>query len=167
MKTFKSLRTERGITQHELAMRAGVSTQAVMRYEQGLYEGLSYSIARNLAIMTDTPVDEVYKTYDLARNEQQLNADLTKVPPIRLLGDKHPFETFREDVMKSKGKNPSRIAFCILLAIHPATVAEYDSGRVKHMPALIERALDNAGLDSEYLDTLKTLGEIWYERHSA
>lgn len=162
---IKEIRLRHGISQKGMAQLADMSPQAVMRYEQGVYDNLSNKLADALALLDSRPVDEVHSLYAQGREEVQVSANFTNVPPLKIIRGVHPFWTFREDVMLQRGLEPSRIAFCILLAIHPATVAEYDNGRVAHMPALIERALNNAGMDHEVLDTLKTFGELWYERH--
>lgn len=163
---IKEARLRRGISQRELAGLAGMSAQAVMRYEQGLYENLSDKLATATAELDSQPVGEVIRDYALYRDFVQREASLAVVPPAELRHGEHPFTTFERNLMRSKGKRPSRISFCILLAIHPATVAEYDMGKVKHMPALIERALINAGMHNEDIETLKTFGELYYERNN-
>ncbi len=163
---IKEVRTRHGISQRQVAHLSGMSAQAVMRYEQALYENLSMKLATAVGELDDLSPSVVCSDYSYYREEVQVSANLTECPPIRFIAGEHPFLTFRTEVLRSKGLNESRMAFCILLAIHPATVLEYDSGRTRTMPALIERALVTAGMDTEVIETLKTFGELWYERHT-
>ncbi len=162
---IKEVRQRHGISQIELASLADMSAQAVMRYEQSVYDKISLKLAQALADLEQCPVGEIEVRYDLHRHEVQVYANLTITPPLRIALGEHPFETFRKDVMRAKGLKESRMAFCILLAIHPAVVSEYDSGRTRQMPALIDRALNNAGMPYALIETLNTFGELWYERH--
>lgn len=165
---IKRVRLERSITQREVADRADMSAQAVMRYEQGLYENLSDKLLIVIGNIADMACDDIQAEYNTFRNWKQVSAGqyLQSPPPLYFTNTLHPFKNFRQRLTSGAVGNESRMAFCQLLAVHPATVAEYDEGKVKAMPALIERALLNAGLDQEYLRSLQELGEIWYERHS-
>lgn len=165
---IKRARLSRSITQREVARLADMSPQAVMRYEQGLYENLSMKLLNAISELIDIPRVVIETDYDSYRDWKQKAAGqyLQQPPPLYFNEALHPFKNFRQRLTSGAVGNESRMAFCILLAVHPATVAEYDEGKVKSMPALIERALKNAGLSDEYLKSLQELGEIWYERHS-
>lgn len=168
MNIIKELRQEKGLTQRQIATLSDMSAQAVMRYEQGLYEGLSAKLRDTLAELADLDPNLIDYNYEQFREAVQFEARayVLPPPPIVITADKHPFCHFRETVSKRRNGAASRISFCILLAMHPATVAEYDEGKVIHMPALIHRGLTNAGLSSDYLNQLSAVGELWYERHS-
>lgn len=164
--SIRDFRLKLGLTQKELGYRADMTSQAVMRYEQHLYESLSDSLAEALATAGDCPVGEVHRLYNERREEIQIEANLNSTPPLVLEVGTHPFETFRVGLMRDRGLKESRIAFCILLALHPSVVADYDSGRMKKMPALIRRGLLTGGMPLDKIDLLDTFGEIAYERRS-
>ncbi len=169
MNIIKRTRLDLGITQREVAQLAEMSPQAVMRYEQGLYENLSDKLATTIGMLSGTPLIEVNRQYGLDRIATQVAAwkYVAVPPPIHFTETLHPFLNFRQGITTAAVGNRSRMSFCILLACHPATVAEYDSGRVGNMPALIKRALVNADISAEYLKTLCEMGEIWYERYGS
>ena len=167
MNIIKQTRLDLGITQREVAQLAGMSPQAVMRYEQSLYENLSDKLAAAISTISGVTLEDIYKQYVIDRTQQQVSAwrYVAIPPPIHFTDSVHPFLNFRQGITTAAVGNRSRMSFCILLAVHPATVAEYDSGRVSAMPALIKRALINADISAEYLKTLCEMGEIWYERY--
>lgn len=166
---IKTTREQRGITQREVARLAGMSPQGVMRYEQGLYENLSVKLRDAIVELTDWEPYKVDMLYHAFRVDTQIRAGqyLAEPPPIHFTETRTPFLNFREGLTSGAVGTKSRMAFCILLAVHPATVQQYDEGKVKYMPALIKRALINGGLRGDYLKSLCEVGEIWYERHSA
>lgn len=166
---IKTTRLQRGITQREVAKLAGMSPQGVMRYEQGLYENLSVKLRDAIVELTDWPPYKVDQLYHAFRVDTQIKAQeyLADPPPIHFTETRPPFLNFREGLTSGAVGTKSRMAFCIMLAVHPATVQQYDEGKVKYMPALIKRALINGGLNGDYLKSLCEVGEIWYERHSA
>lgn len=55
---LKKIRTQKGITQDELATKCGVSQQAVCNYEAGIREPSLYTLKR-LASVLDCTVDEL------------------------------------------------------------------------------------------------------------
>lgn len=181
---IKEARLSLGLTQSDLAYLAHMSPQAVMRYEQGLYEAPSMKLVRALAYqLTLRTCEETSSSFQPTENTHILNLKsayttfrlatqasvgrFMRFPPeLHLVGDEHPFLTFRKAMTKGAVGKDSRASFCILLALHPAVVAEYDSGRCRTMPALIKRALSNTGLEDDYIKNLDVLGEIWYDRHN-
>lgn len=165
---IKESRLALGVTQREVARLANMSPQAVMRYEQGLYENLSTKLCSAVADMANLSEAEVEVYYASFRAETQRAAiRFLRNPPPLQINETHPFRLFREGLTSGAVGNKSRMAFCILLAVHPATVAQYDEGKVKHMPSLIRRALEVGELDATYLKSLMEFGEIWYERHTS
>lgn len=166
MNIFKEVRLRHSMTQRQIAELAHVSPQAVMRYEQGLYEQPSIKLVAVIAELSGLPPETVVMKYDMFRDDHQKAAYRFMIPnpPLRIEEGKHPFTTYREAITDRAVGRSSRISFCILLALHPAVVAEYDSGHCEKMPALISRALINTGIDTEFIENLAALGEVWYDR---
>lgn len=166
---IKSARLARGLSQRGLANLASMSPHALLRYEQGLYEHISPALLETICLQFDLDAATVAHDYNVFRMETQRSAhewmrdsDLT---PIQISPDVHPFVSFREGVTLRAVGRTSRIRFCILLAINPAVVLNYDNGRQGPMPTLIREALINAGLKDEYLKKLDIYGQLWHERY--
>ena len=165
---IKKLRLDRGLTQREVAQRTGMTTHAVLRYEQGLYEHLSPNLTAYYAtlIVGATP-EMIQRTYtqDRILKQQYANEHFNSLPPLSIRAGEHPFLTFRKYITQRAVGKDSRMAFCILLALNPAVVYTYDMGKQPTMPSLIREGLLNAGVGEAYLQGLMQLGEIWYERN--
>ena len=170
MNPIKEARLNAGMSQKELAALSNMSTHAVLRYEQGLYENLSNNLLMTLSDHLGLSADEhklMLQAYDNFRLEtQRAAAPLMEHPsPIQINVDFHPFVAFREHItMRAVGK-ANRMRFCILLALNPAVVLNYESGKQGPMPALIKAGLTNAKLDKGYLEMLEIYGQIWHERY--
>lgn len=164
---IKKLRLDRGLTQREVAQHTGMTTHAVLRYEQGLYEHLSPALANYYAELTDDSPENIQLAYLADRHCTQFNASeaFNSLPPLSIRAGGHPFLTFRRYITQRAVGKDSRMAFCILLALNPAVVYTYDMGKQPTMPALIKQGLLNAGVGEAYLQGLMQLGEIWYERN--
>ena len=55
----------------------------------------------------------------------------------------------------------SRMSFCNLLGLHPATVVDYERGLTRTMPAGIREALIEVGFSDEYVNDLASIQEAW------
>lgn len=66
---LKKIRTQKGITQEELATKCGVSQQAVCNYEAGIREPSLYTVKR-IASTLDCTVDEL-----LAEDEMETSCE--------------------------------------------------------------------------------------------
>lgn len=165
---IKKLRLDRGLTQREVAQHTGMTTHAVLRYEQGLYEHLSPALADYYAtlIVGATP-EMIQRTYTTDRilTQQYASEHFNSLPPLTIRAGEHPFLTFRKYITTRAVGKDSRMAFCILLALNPAVVYTYDMGKQPTMPSLIREGLAGAGVGEAYLQGLMQLGEIWYERN--
>lgn len=161
MNPFKKLREQHNITQETLARVAGVTTQSILRYEQGLYEKPSDKIVNALSSLTGAKPPVLKLKYEIWRRFQQERASpiFVVIRPLQLKPGEHPFITFRTNQGYA-----SRMAFCKLLAIHPSVVADYEKGRQKHMPRMIKQALINADCREEILTQLDQFGVIYYDR---
>lgn len=166
MNPIKELRQEFGLTQRALAEKAQISPTAVLRYEQGLYEAPSEKIMDVFEeYQPDTSVWLSYH-YTNWRHIQQGNAGkyFTELPSLGNFEGEHPFATFRRRITTRAVGKDSRISFCILLAIHPAVVLEYEKCRSRRLPNLIREALVRAYVPEDYINDLASLGEIYHDR---
>lgn len=59
---LKALRESRGLTQDELAERAGVSVAAIRKHEQGAYNDAKLSFTIALADALGTPIQALFVT---------------------------------------------------------------------------------------------------------
>lgn len=57
---LKALRESRGLTQDELAERAGVSVAAIRKHEQGAYNDAKLSFTVALADALNTPIEALF-----------------------------------------------------------------------------------------------------------
>ena len=167
---MKTIRLNAGKTQREVASETNMTTHAVLRYEQHLYEHLSPNLAKYYASLSPDPrtnAQRIQEQYTAARLQIQFNAAeyFQSLPPLSIRAGEHPFLTFRKYITTRAVGKDSRMAFCILLALNPAVVYTYDMGKQPTMPSLIREGLLNAGVGEAYLQGLMQLGEIWYERN--
>ena len=164
---MKTIRLNAGKTQREVANETNMTTHAVLRYEQHLYESLSPNLATYYANLADTIPVLIQSQYHQERLAIQSDASeyFNSLPPLSIRAGEHPFLTFRKYITTRAVGKDSRMAFCILLALNPAVVYTYDMGKQPTMPSLIREGLLNAGVGEAYLQGLMQLGEIWYERN--
>lgn len=167
MNPIKELRKKHNLTQRALAEQAGISPTALLRYEQGLYEEISEKIVDALyGIDDDAALLRVQ--YRWWRQDHQLEAAkyFKPLPHLVVIGDEHPFVTFRRSITTRAVGKDSRISFCILLAIHPSVVLDYEASKQEHMPNLIQVALTAAGVPEHYINSLDQLGGVYYDRRT-
>jgi transcriptional regulator with XRE-family HTH domain len=165
---IRAARRSLNLTQRSLAEQAGISPTAVLRYEQGLYEEISDKIYRTLLEYEplDVSIVDLPAYYRAWRTHHQYEASkyFNPLPALAVLSDEHPFVTFRRSITTRAVGKDSRISFCILLAIHPSVVLDYEAGKQEHMPNLIQQALANAGVSARYINSLDQLGGVYYDR---
>lgn len=183
MNPIKELRNQLGLTQQDLANLAGISQQGVLRYEQSLYEEPSDKLVNTLVNTVSahelslegtelsqysgpapTPGDlrnAIIEAYTANRLEVQREAEYLFRHPhnVTRIGNQHPFETWRTKVLDSG----SRMKFCILLAVHPSVVAEYEKGRRRYIPRSLREALLTAGVGNNLLSDLDYAGSLYYD----
>jgi hypothetical protein len=166
MNPIKELRRKHNLTQRSLAEQAGISPTAVLRYEQGLYEQISEKIVDALAEHEPNCRMYIRASYLEWRFNHQKEATkyFNPLPALAVLSDEHPFVTFRRSITTRAVGKDSRVSFCILLAIHPSVVLDYEAGKQEHMPNLIQQALANAGVSARYINSLDQLGGVYYDR---
>ena len=169
MNTIQLARHNCALTQAQLGYAANISAQAVLRYEQLLYEHISEKIVNALVDNYGLDGNELRSGYQQDRVEQRNLAStlVQPLPPITVSESEHPFVTWREKVGKTAVGNDSRVSFCILLAVHPGSVAAYEKGAIRSMPRSIKSALEQVIRDDEYVQKLEQFGEYWYDRRTA
>lgn len=165
---LRSLRTSHGLTQHYIAEKAGVSALAVLRYEQGLYDSPSPKLIDALSEYYPLGRQDLIDAYQAWRiMKQEDSRDCFKPWPQVLIGNEHPFATFRKVITQRAVGKSSKMSFCVLLAIHPATLYSYEHSRLTHIPSVIKSALHNAGVTGEHISELDHLGVVYNERRVA
>lgn len=169
MNPIKRIREEHGLTQEQLADLAGITQQGILRYEQSLYENPSPKVVDALLDLQEPGSDPgspkarnvIIDAYKANRHQIQLSAArfFTYSHPITSHGWEHPFITWRTKSIN----DPSRMRFCILLAVHPSTVAEYEKGKRRYLPNQLRQALITAGVGNDTLERLDYAGAIWHD----
>lgn len=146
---FKSLRISLGLSQKEIADQIGITSQVVLRNEQGLYTTPNVQImtvllreahSRGIIKHTYHSLTEAYDTW--VKDVRHTNGYIFNRPITFKLGHRpvaHPFRIWRESF------GFSRIGFCKLLALHPSIVQSYEEGRTGPLPDVIRAALIDAG----------------------
>ena len=167
--TLKELRNTIGITQSELAAEAGVSRHSVLRQEQMCYPSPLPNIIAALSDITGQSERSLVEQYkiDVKRNrdlaqhiyfyDHQLmwKAYIRADTPTKT--GKHPFQVWREALFEFLGENDSRIHFCSVTSIHPATLSKYESFKTG-FPAGMEVALLESGVPEDLVKRFKTEG---------
>lgn len=142
-----TLRRELGLTQRELANHAGVSTQSIMRAEQGLHPTLSGGIAKALSELGNTDEAIIRRDYKRTRawNIKQFSLDLTSSDNYELCRKEalthtreyaqynptsSPTKYWREFIFSFFGIPLSGIKFCTYTGLHSAVLSNVENGKV-------------------------------------
>lgn len=156
MSTLKTIREDAGLSQHTIARKLNISTQHLMRIEQGVYSRLSDDVAAvysELSRLTPTveSIASIKEGYELeiaakrsvVKNRLQLQLDWNDAP----VGD---FKALR----KFMGWD-SRIGFCKDLAVHPAALQHYEAGKARKLPHDLEEALVAIAVPTRIIDSVR------------
>jgi transcriptional regulator with XRE-family HTH domain len=170
---LKELRTSAGITQIGFASRMGVSKQHIMRIEQGLYQHIpdnildgysALSASSQFGFLTATEIERRYENEVQIRFEN-LRSDLAERAQ-NAGGWQNFHDTLQPQPRKGRrhGQNlrnlqsflgfNSRIEFCKTLAVHPATVLNYEKGLARRLPRDLEQALRVSGVPVGVINAL-------------
>lgn len=135
-----------------------MSSLAVMRYEQGLYLNPSKKLIDYLNVSVGA--------YQNWRTMHQESARIwfKPYPNLSLAFNQHPFVNLRQTISQRAVGSNSQMSFCVLLALHPSTVAEYEKGHLVKLPSAIRVALYNAGVSESQINDLDELGRWYNER---
>ena len=153
---LKSIREDAGLSQHTVARRLNISTQHLMRIEQGVYAHLNDEVAAvysELSRLTPTTesigslkegyAHEINVRRSLVKQRLQLNVNWDDAP----VGN---FPRLREFLGWD-----SRIGFCKDLAVHPASLQHYEKGKARKLPYDLEEALVAIGTPPRIIDSLR------------
>jgi DNA-binding XRE family transcriptional regulator len=161
---LKSRRLAAGWTQDDLANFAGVTHDNVVRNEQGLFNRPSPAILSTICEYTGDTPEKITKEYTAwianKRRSESVRGPLRRVisfPQARVL-TQHPFLLWRTAVFPGL----SRIAFCQILCLHPATVLKYEKGQQRTMPSQITMALSEGGMSLDRISTLAKIGSEYF-----
>ncbi len=133
------IRKERRYTQKDIALKARITEQVVLKAEQGLYPTLPPSLLRTLACIADMKEAELERTYE-AWIDSTLAA--IKLPSVgnHMVTDRVLFNDWMNTVCALNGVNSNINSFCKLMKIHPYVIQKYSSGKMKGVPVqLIHR----------------------------
>lgn len=143
---LRDIREEHGLTMRELADLAGMSEQAIYRYEQGVYMYPSLMYISALSELTDIPSQDLIAKYHARRksNRESFKNRVERIPERKLsemLGhsrqpELHPFKRFRGRLLLALNERPSDMNFSVLTSFHPAQLHRYENTRgVVNLPA--------------------------------
>jgi transcriptional regulator with XRE-family HTH domain len=161
---IKSRRLQAGWTQDDLANFAGVTHDNVVRNEQGLFNRPSPAILATVCEYTGESPERLTKEYTAwianKRRSDSIWTSLRRVISFPNAGSLtgHPFLLWRTAVFPGV----SRIGFCQILCLHPATVLKYEKGEQRTMPSQIKYALSEAGMDKARIDALAKIGSEYF-----
>lgn len=148
-------RIKAGLSQQQLANKAGVNRAAVSACEDGR---TAVPMTKILAVLRPNDEDSLLKeiTEWNARPLQPLlrpsARNLFLIPPYTLSQYFVSFAQWRAEIA------PTPTAFASMLRINPAIVRDYESGKLLQMPdGLSAKLLEAFGLDGEYLVALEGL----------
>lgn len=170
---LKDLRTSAGITQVGFAHRMGVSKQHIMRIEQGLYQHVpenildgysALSAQSQFGFLTSTEIERRYE------NEVQVRFENLRAELAERAQNAGGWQTLHDTLQpqprkgRRSGENlrkfqaflgfNSRIEFCKTLAVHPATVLNYEKGLARKLPRDLEQALRVSGVPVGVINAL-------------
>lgn len=154
-------RLQLGISQVELAKRAGVNRAAVTAIEDGRTKTPSDAVLTPLANGLGTTVEELreecaaFATAPLEVNAPPAVANLMVIPPYTLSQYYPNFKAWRREIAKT----PTALAS--MLRVNPAVVSRYEDGKMTGFPEALSRKLLEAfkpyGMTTDYIVELEKL----------
>lgn len=158
MNPLKEARLQQNMTQADLAQRANISVNAVIKYEQGLYEKPSTKIIEALG---EDPYALAINYENWRKDHLRNNAWRFSNASLALLsGAKHPLTTFRIAI-----DCPSQAELAKWLCMHQATISKYESGTCRELPNQLRAALLEV-LSQKVVENINALGiEYYNKRH--
>lgn len=154
-------RLQLGLSQVELAGRAGVNRAAITAIEDGRTKRPDERILAVLAAGVGVPVGELsdrvasYVGQPVVVDVKPAVANLMLIPPYTLGQYYKSFRQWRLEVART----PTALAS--LLRVNPAVISRYESGLLSSFPELLSRRLLEAfgpfGMTAEYVVELEKL----------
>ena len=139
MNPISKIRKELRLTQKELAQRANITEQVVLKAEQGLYPTLPPSLLRTTDYLAGLPQNSIENRYEAWIDEELLKVKLPSASH-HMVTDRINFVNWRSTVCGMNQVPDSVNSFCKLMKIHPYVIQKYESGKMKGVPVqLIER----------------------------
>jgi len=154
-------RLQLGISQIELAKRAGVNRAAVTAIEDGRTKNPSEAILTPLALGLGGSVEELRdRCVNFAKQPLEIDAppavaNLMLIPPYTLGQYYKSFKQWRREIAKT----PTALAS--MLRVNPAVISRYEAGQLSAFPEILSRKLVEAfksyGMTPEYVVELEKL----------
>ena len=154
-------RLQLGISQIELAKRAGVNRAAVTAIEDGRTKNPSEDILVPLALGLGGSVEELRdRCVAFAKQPLEIDAppavaNLMLIPPYTLAQYYKSFKQWRREIAKT----PTALAS--MLRVNPAVISRYEAGQLSAFPEILSRKLVEAfkpyGMTPEYVVELEKL----------
>jgi transcriptional regulator with XRE-family HTH domain len=151
-------RLKAGLSQLELAKRAGVQRSAVSAIEDGRTrrptERLIGTLANHLGMAAQELEQEIstWLQKPLNPNLRPAAENLMLIPPYTLQQYYRSFSQWRAEIA------PTQTAFASMLRMNPAIVRDYESGKLQSMPdGLSAKLMQAFKLSPEYLVALEGL----------
>lgn len=154
-------RLRAGISQEGLAKRAGVQRSAISAIEDGRTKKPTDRLIAAIAPLVSMSADELGqeiqdwldKPIDAPLKPAAIN--LLSIPPYVLGQYYTSFRAWREEIA------PSPTALASMLRINPASIRDYENGKMQTLPDTISRqmlkAFEKHGFTPEYLAALESL----------
>lgn len=143
-------RLRMGVSQGELARRAGVSRSVIAQIEEGRVRHPNHRIIEAVSIYTQTPVlqieEEIDKWHARMVKPQTKRAEYALAMPAEYVAKYASYDQWRRDI----ADNPTQLA--TLLRVSRNTITAYEEGRTRTMPKSMVTALYNRlGLNDDYV----------------
>lgn len=147
-----------GLSQNQLAKKAGVHRSALTAIEDGRTRRPSKNLLATLSAALDVPEAlleaqiESWLANPHLTNLTPAARNLIEVPPYVLSQYYPSFAAWRKELAKTP------TAFASMLRLNPATVRDYESGKTQVMPDVMSgKLLTVVGISPEYLVELEGL----------
>lgn len=145
-------REEHKLDQKDLAEYAGITSQVILRAEQGLYNSLPPSVAYAIGMLDRDAaftIGEDYRKWQILKLEAN-RARIGELMPnkyimpgkLRLEGDTDSIASFVDFRYRF---SESVMGFCKLFLIQQSIVSKYETGKMDNIPEIILERLDYLG----------------------
>jgi transcriptional regulator with XRE-family HTH domain len=154
-------RLRAGISQEALAKRAGVQRSAISAIEDGRTKKPTERLIAAIAPLVDIPAADLeaeiqdWLSRPIVPPLRPAAVNLLAIPPYVLGQYYRSFAAWRKELA------PTHTAFASMLRINPATVRDYENGKLQTLPDTLARqmlkAFEAHGFTPEYLAALEAL----------
>lgn len=154
-------RLRAGISQEALAKRAGVQRSAISAIEDGRTKRPTERLIAAIAPLVDTSAADLEAEIQAWLNKpieaplRPSAANLMVIPPYTLGQYYRSFQEWRREIA------PTPTALASMLRINPATIRDYENGKLQTLPDSLARqmlkAFEQHGFTPEYLAALEAL----------